>query len=229
MTLKLSISNIAWDTNRDEEIASILNQEDISFIDIAPKKYFNSCIGRTKNEIKELKKYWNLKGISIFGMQSLLYEVSNLNIFNSKKDRKELLLYLEEICIIAEYLSAKKLVFGCPKNRFINNHKANNLEIAEEFFYKLDNIAKLHGVTICIEPIPEIYGSNFLKSTREVFKFLKKIKHSNLKIQFDTGSLDLNKENPESIFMEYAEYIGYVHISQPSFIQVYIKFINVAF
>ena len=37
MTLKLSISNIAWDTNRDEEIASILNQEDISFIDIGQK------------------------------------------------------------------------------------------------------------------------------------------------------------------------------------------------
>ena len=37
--MKISVSNIAWDSNFDESVSSMLFQEQIKYIDLAPTKY----------------------------------------------------------------------------------------------------------------------------------------------------------------------------------------------
>jgi sugar phosphate isomerase/epimerase len=45
---------------------------------------------------------------------------------------------------------------------------------------------------------------------------VKQVAHPAIKMQFDTGALIINHENPVSVLKECASFIGHVHISEPN-------------
>ncbi|MEY8409477.1 TIM barrel protein [Parasutterella excrementihominis] len=216
MTIKnpLSISNIAWNVETDDEVAEILGAMGITYIDIAPSKYFRDFFDVKSEDVEGLRKKWESRGIRIYAMQSLLYGCQNLNLFSGLLDRERMLSHLRRVCEISNVLGAQYLTFGSPKNRLIEDQQEEEVqEIALDFFFKLGQVAKENGVTVCIEPNPEAYGANFLTTTREAYQFVKRLDHSNIKLQFDTGTAILNDEgviNDFSIF-----YLGHVHASTP--------------
>ena len=215
--MKISISNIAWEISDDEMIANILNKYDINAIDIAPGKYFHDPINADDNEIKQVRDWWNSKGIEIIGMQSLLFGTIGLNLFSTMSVRKSMLKHLESICRIGSGLGAKHLVFGSPKNRDRKELTEKEvLEISIPFFRELGSIAFEHNVDICIEPNPPIYGANFLTTSKDAALFVEKVNHSNIKMQLDTGTVIINNEDIESILVEHSNLIGHIHISEPN-------------
>jgi D-psicose/D-tagatose/L-ribulose 3-epimerase len=217
--MKISISNIAWDVSDDEMIANILNKNNINSIDIAPGKYFGDPINTSEYDIKQVRDWWNSKGIEINGLQALLFGTNGLNLFGSMRVRQSMLLHLESICRIASGLGAKHLVFGSPKNRDRKGLTEREvLEISIPFFKELGNIALEHSVEICIEPNPPIYGSNFITTSKDAALFVEKLGHSNIKMQLDTGTVIINNEDLESILIEHSHLIGHIHISEPNLI-----------
>lgn len=216
MTIKnpLSISNIAWNIESDDEVAEILGAMGITYIDIAPSKYFRNFFEVKFEDVEGLRKKWESRGIQIYGMQSLLYGCQHLNLFSGHSDREQMLSHLRRVCEISSMLGAKYLTFGSPKNRLIEDQQEEEVQdIALDFFFKLGQVAKENGVMVCIEPNPEAYGANFLTTTGEAYQFVKRLDHSNIKLQFDTGTAILNDEgviNEFSIF-----YLGHVHASTP--------------
>ena len=56
--MRLAISNIAWDTSEDEEIAEMLKRYGVDAIDIAPGKYFPEPDKATDEEIVRVKHWW---------------------------------------------------------------------------------------------------------------------------------------------------------------------------
>ncbi len=213
-TKQLSISNIAWDVKDDLKVAEILNKQKVKYIDIAPSKYFKDFQVASITEIKQLKNTWKKRGISIYGMQSLMFGTKDLNLFGGKEKQSFMLGHLSSVCRIGDLLEARYLVFGSPKNRdcsVVDKNKRD--EIALDFFYSLGNVAKHHNVTICLEPNPELYGANFLTSTQDTFDFVCKLNHPNIKMQLDTGTMLVNNEVP-SIILQVQSMIGHVHLSQ---------------
>lgn len=210
----ISISNIAWDTSQDEEVGEQLKKLGVEFIDIAPSKYFGKIIGVSRSEIEQIKRRWKDYGIQIYGMQSLLFGLNNLNLFASEKDRTLLLEHLKAICRIGGGLGVNYLTFGSPNNRFIKEKVEEEAEeIALDFFYELGQIAKEHNVTVCIEPNPKEYGANFLTTSIEAYSFVRKLNHKNIKMQIDTGTCIINGEDCTSTIDK--KIIGHVHASAP--------------
>ena len=102
-------------------------------------------------------------GIKIYGMQSLLFGVKNLNIFSSEIQQNTMLEYLEKILKIGELLGSSKVVFGSPKNRDKKNLSDEiAFEVATKFFKKLSFLAETHNQIICLEPNPKKYSCNFI-------------------------------------------------------------------
>ena len=111
--MNLSISNIAWNIDEDEEISKILNDYKINFIDIAPNKYFHEIITTNNQDILKVKNFWKRRNIQISCMQSLLFNTKNFNIFNyDEHSSGSILNHLEKIIKIANKLGAKNLIFG---------------------------------------------------------------------------------------------------------------------
>lgn len=213
-TKQLSISNIAWDVKDDLKVAQILNKHDVKYIDLAPSKYFKDFKEASITEIKQVKDAWRKQGISIYGMQSLMFGTKDLNLFGGKEKQSFMLDHLSSVCRIGELLDARYLVFGSPKNRdcsVVEDDKGE--DIALDFFYRLGEIAKHYNVTICLEPNPELYGANFLTTTKDTFDFVRKLNHPNIRMQLDTGTMLVNHE-AASVIEHVKDMIGHVHLSQ---------------
>lgn len=212
----ISISNIAWDVTKDEDIAKVLNEYAVPYIDIAPSKYFD-LLSQTKEEnILEVKSYWNSKGVEPIGMQALLFGTKGLNVFGTSKTQNLLLQHLAHICKIGRTLGAKKLVFGSPKNRDRSHLNDNQtLEIAVDFFRRLGTIAESYGVVICLEPNPECYQANFMTNSIDTANIVREIAHPNIRMQLDVGAMNINNEDPTSVIKTVAPLINHIHISEP--------------
>jgi sugar phosphate isomerase/epimerase len=219
--MRISISNIAWDTKDDEAVCSVLQRHHVDAIDIAPGKYFADFVTATPEQIKKVRDWWAERGIEIIGMQSLLYGTQGLNLFDAPEDQQRMLTHLSEVCRIGNGLNARRLVFGSPRNRDrtgLSDDQA--LEIATVFFKRLADIAQQHDVTICLEPNPECYGCNFMTTSQETASVVKAVGHPALKMQFDTGALCINGESPASVCADFQHLIGHVHASDPQLVPV---------
>ena len=215
--MKISISNIAWETSDDVFISRILSKYAVSAIDVAPGKYFPDPTKASDKEIEEVRNWWLNKGIEIIGMQSLLFGTKGFNVFSTTDVRKDMLSHLESICRIGSVLGAKYLVFGSPRNRDKKGlTKEQALAIAIPFFKELGEIAFKYNVVICIEPNPTLYGANFLTKSKDVALFVEILDHPNIKMQLDTGTVIINNEDLESILKQYSHLIGHIHISEPN-------------
>ena len=214
--MKLSLSNIAWNPSDDHEVLSILSNNNISYIDIAPSLFQDIEENYILSEFLDLKDFWNSQSIEFNSMQSLLFGLGDFSIFD-KTNHKILIARLKKTFEIAEVLNIKNLIFGSPKNRnFIHNEKEQNLKIAKEFFCNVSNVLNNFNCVLSIEPNPKIYGSDFIVNTIECIDFIKDMNRKNLKVHIDIGSSKINNENLENIFKKNADLINSIHISEPN-------------
>ena len=214
--MRLACSGIAWDVTEDELISKLLQRYGVDAVDIVPGKYFPDPAAATDESIARVRNWWSDRGFDITGMQALLFGTTGLNVFGSIDSQHTMLKQLEAVCRIGAGLSATRIVFGSPKNRDRNGlNDQEAMDIAVPFFQRLGNIAQSFDVTICLEPNPQCYGANFMTTSTETAKVVQQVAHHAIKMQFDTGAITINNENPISVLQEYAHLIGHVHASEP--------------
>lgn len=209
--MKLSISNIAWDANDDDEMYKYLQECKIEGIEIAPTRIFPDSPYERLKEAKEYSDFlWNKYNLKISSMQSIWYGKLG-NIFN-KEEATELLDYSKKAINFAGVIDCKNLVFGCPKNRNILEG-CYDFEVAT-FFKKIGEYALNSNTTFALEPNPTIYNTNFLNTTSETLKFIDLIESEGIKLNLDIGTMIQNNEDINKI-REYVKYVNHIHISEP--------------
>jgi sugar phosphate isomerase/epimerase len=217
--MRLAISNIAWDTSEDEDVAELLKRYGVDAIDIAPGKYFPDPSKAADEEIARVKRWWAERDIEITGMQALLFGASGLNVFGSPDIQDAMLQHLAAVCRIGAGLGATRLVFGSPKNRDrtgLSDEQTAGMAIA--FFRRLGDIAQPYGVMFCLEPNPPCYGANFMTTSAQTAEVVRHIAHPALRMQFDTGAITINDEDPSVILQNSATLIGHIHASEPGLV-----------
>ena len=213
--MRISISNIAWERDEEPQIAELLGRLGVTAVDVAPGKYFPDVAAASDSDIRKVRSWWNERGISIYGMQSLLFGTKGLNVFGEVDSQERLLQHLLHVCRVAEGLGARRLVFGSPKNRDRSGlSDAEADDIALHFFTRLGDIAQSHGIVITLEPNPVCYGTNWVTTTKEAYAFVKELGNPGIAMQLDTGTVLTNAEAPETI-ESVKNAIGHVHLSEP--------------
>lgn len=217
--MRLAISNIAWDPSEDQAVAQLLTRLTVDAIDIAPGKYFPEPARASAADISRVKAWWAERGITITGMQALLFGTTGLNVFGSAHSQAALLEHLLHVCRIGGALGATRLVFGSPKNRDRSGlDDQQTLTTAIDFFRRLGDIAQAHGVIVCLEPNPVCYGANFMTTSAETAQVVRAVAHPAIKMQLDTGALAINDEDPMQVLQDCAALIGHVHASEPDLV-----------
>ncbi|MBQ0727311.1 MAG: sugar phosphate isomerase/epimerase [Thalassolituus oleivorans] len=214
--MRLAVSNIAWDISEDVSIAALLTKYGVDAIDVAPGKYFPNPADARDKDIAQIRKWWASRGIEITGMQALLFGTTGMNVFGDNRSQQAMLEHLRAVCCIGAGLGATRLVFGSPKNRDrtgLNDNQA--LEQAVSFFHSLGDIAKEHGVIVCLEPNPTRYGANFMMNSADTANVVTNVAHSAIRMQFDTGAITINSESPKNVLDSYAGLVGHIHASEP--------------
>jgi sugar phosphate isomerase/epimerase len=214
--MRIAISNIAWDTDEDPDVATLLNRLKLDAIDVAPGKYFPDPASVENTDIRKVRTWWHERGIQITGMQALLFGTKGLNMFADQAVQQKMLEHLWAVCRIAEGLGATRLVFGSPKNRDRTGlADAEAHDKAVHFFRRLGDVAQNHGLVVCLEPNPTRYGANFMTTSPETAAIAASVDHPSIRIQFDTGALTINSECPSRVLTSWAALVGHIHASEP--------------
>lgn len=217
--MRISISNIAWDTVLDEAVAALLRRYAVDAIDIAPGKYFPDPAAAKPADFERVRGWWNERGIDIIGMQALLFGTKGLNLFGVPESRAAMLAHLGAVCRVGAGVGATRMVFGSPKNR---DRGSLDFEAAADqaagFFRELGAVAADHGVTVCLEPNPVHYGCNFMTNSDEAARVVERAAHPFVRLQLDTGAMASNAEPMETTVQRVAELVGHVHASEPGLV-----------
>jgi sugar phosphate isomerase/epimerase len=210
--MNISISNIAWSNEYDNEMYLFLSEEKVYGLEIAPTRIFPENPYEHISEAKEFARMLgNVYGIFISSMQSIWYGRSE-NIFKSENDLRILIDYTKDAILFAEAIGCMNLVFGCPRNRNMSN--PDQLPIAIDFFRIIGEFAILHKTIIAIEPNPAYYGTNFINTTGDAFEICREINCVGIKINVDMGTIIHYSENIEFI-NDNIELVNHIHISEP--------------
>jgi len=219
--MRLVISNIAWDTSEDQDVAMLFGHFGVDAIDVAPGKYFPVPSSATEEDIARVKTWWAERGIEITGMQALLFGTTGLNVFGPPASQDAMLQHLSAVCRIGAGLGATRLVFGSPRNRDRTGfNDQQSMDMAVDFFRRLGDIAQSYGVLICLEPNPTCYGANFMTTSAETALVVERVAHQSIRMQLDTGAMSINGEDPVAVLQSCASLIGHVHVSEPDMLPI---------
>ncbi len=211
--MKLSISNIAWDKENDENMYEYLTQNGFEAIEIAPTRIFSEApyekISEAQEFAKQLKQNYH---IAISSIPSIWYGKKE-RLFENKEERENLIQYTRKAIDFAKAIECHNLVFGCPKNRNINTKE--DIKIAIQIFKEIGEYAKAKDTIFSIEPNPTIYNTNFINTTKEAFDLVKEINCEAIKVNVDIGTMIENNENIDVLEGHYHE-INHIHISEPN-------------
>ena len=213
--MKIAISNIAWNKGEDKEILKLLKKYSFSAIEIAPTMIWKEPIKESVDSIKAYKRFWNKEGIEIVSIQSVLFGHPELTIFENAEKRKKTLLYIKKIIYLCSLLGVEDIIFGSPANRNSGNLSfEEKMNIASDFFYSVGEMAEKYGIYFCMEPIPKVYGTNFINNTKEGILLIKKVNHLHFRLHLDSGALTINQENYVTAIENAFPYLKHFHISE---------------
>ncbi len=212
----LSVSNIAWEREYDNQIYQTMSEMGFSGLEIAPTRIFPDHpyehLSEARGWAESLKEEYNLR---VPSMQSIWRGVRN-KLFGSEEDTKYLIDYTKQAIDFASCINCGNLVFGCPINRCIP--KMVSREEAEDraivFFGLVGSYAAEKGTVIGLEANPIIYDTNFINTTMDAIGFIQKVNSKGLKLNLDLGTVIYNEEDIMWI-KDYVYLINHLHISEP--------------
>ena len=217
--MKLSVSNIGWDNEYNEEILRLLSETGYNGIEIAPTAFIGeNPYNNVKIAIAEANRVKEKYNLEISSMQSIWYGKQG-NIFN-KYDAKMFIEYTKKAIDFASAINCHNLVFGCPKNR-IKPDDISEDEIIY-FFKEIGDYAYEHDTVVSIEPNPTIYDTNFINYTKDAFEFVKKIGSLGIKVNVDFGTIIQNEESLE-IVKNNIDLVNHIHISEPNLEKIQVR------
>ena len=210
--MKLSVSNIAWESGQDERIYQEMKRFGFSGLEIAPTRWFMEEPYAHAREAREL--YLKLResyGFQISSMQSIWFGRRE-SIWGTDEERKWLSEDTKLALEFAASVECGNLVFGCPRNR--NRPEGAGESEVLSFFRKLGQEAADHGAVIALEANPPIYHTNYINNTVEAIELIRRLDCPGIGLNLDVGTMIENGEKVEELEGAWS-YISHVHISEP--------------
>jgi sugar phosphate isomerase/epimerase len=204
----LCVSNICVKKTKQFQFACLLKLFGINNIQLAPTTLIENW---SKLIELDLSLYKNNE-LNVYSFQSITFTLNDWNIFNENKDKLKEHLY--KVIDSAVKNDVKILVFGCPRNRFINNidNMEKNNSIFIEFFKEIGNYTNGKDITICIEPNSKKYNCNYINKIKEAGELVKSIDHPNIKMMVDIGNAIMEEDDLQDIY-NYKEYIYNIDVA----------------
>lgn len=216
------MSNIAWAPDQLDRALDLMVRHGATGLEIAPGLAFqgeDDPFAPSLEAVNGFKARLGNIGVDVVSMQSLLFGVPDALMFGTSAQQDRFIEGIERCLRLAGVLEIPNLVFGSPKNRtYLDDLSAEQVEDhAASIFKRLGDRAQHEGTRLSLEPVPAVYGTNFLTTTEDTARFISKLAHAGITMTFDTGALFVNDEIDgwEETYSAIAPKVSHVHISEP--------------
>ena len=210
--MKLAISNIAWAAGDDEQVYRWMAETGLEGLEIAPTRIFPETpydqLSRASEWAREIREKYHF---AIPSMQSIWYGRKE-KLFGSAEERRALTEYTQRAILFAEAVGCRNLVFGCPRNRNLEEGMDRGAELP--FFREIGDFAAAHGTAIGLEANPPLYHTNYINDTASAIRLIRAVGSPGLKLNLDVGTM-LACGEQVSLLEGCADLIQHVHLSEP--------------
>lgn len=206
--MKLCFSNIAWSADADMRVYAHLQLLGFTALEIAPTRLFPD------------DPYAHAEAFAAFSRQLRrrfgLSPVSAQSILNGRQENlfeplgaEALLSHLSRCAAFCAAGGVENLVFGCPKNRQMppDGTEADALS----FFRRAAEIARRAGCRLALEANLPVYGTNFINTTEQAFRFTRRCE--GLFVNLDVGTM-LGAGESLALLEENLPLVSHIHVSE---------------
>lgn len=212
MRMRLSVSNIGWTVEEDDQIYAFMEECGYCGLEIAPTRIFPEApYDKLKEAGAWAESLRRKHGLSISSMQSI-WSGREERVFGSEKERRTLVEYTKKAIDFAKVVDCDNLVFGCPMNRVIT--EGTDPAIGINFFKEIGDYAVQNNTVVSIEANPPMYNTNYINDTSAAFELVRQVNSRGILINLDVGTMIQNDESVELLNGKVC-YIHHVHISEP--------------
>lgn len=217
-----SVSNIAWPPALRDAAHDLLAEFGAGGLEIAPGLTFPGeadPFAPSDAAAAGLRHELGQRGLTLTSMQSLLFGVSEAQLFGDETGRGAFEAGVLRAVRLAERLGVPNLVMGSPKARsFAVGWSVTEVEArAVEVFSSLGDACVRAGCVLALEPNPAGYGTNFLNTFAETLAFARRLGHPAVRVNLDLGAVAMNGERDAMLeaLREAVGFIAHVHVSEP--------------
>ena len=174
-------------------------QHGIDAVEIAPTKYWPAPVRRPRPTSSAANSSGPSRNVPIRAMQSLLFGMPNLNIFQPAVADETLRLSEAHLANRRRVgrQTVRLRIAEKPRSRPAERSADAN-RLAADFFRPLAESAHELGVVFCLEPNPAVYQCNFMTNTAEALAVVDAVDHPGLGLHLDSGIMCLNGESFEA-------------------------------
>jgi len=214
--MNLSVSNIAWPVEVDEQALALVRKAGITAVEVAPTRIWPDWAGASAVSAAEVARNFGPLGFRISSLQSILFGKPECKLFGSDEERRSLFDHLALCAEVATALGAVNLVFGAPKNRTLcGKSEADAFQIACEFFRAVGDYFDLRGLCLCLEPNAPQYGCEFVTNSAQASRLIRAVDSGGFRLHLDTGCMHLAGEDPVLAIHAHADILRHFHVSEP--------------
>lgn len=213
--MKLSVSNIAWETPRMEEFLDLLRRQGCDGLELSPSMVWEEPVDVPIQEIEAFGRKVRSFGLEFSSIHSLTYTRPDLTFFDSKDSRKRLISYIIEMGHIANMLMVPVMVFGSAKSRQIEGRpRAQCYKIMADSLHSMAKALEGLGVMLLIEPLGK-KDSDCVNNAEDAMNLIRTVGHKNFAMHIDLRTSFAEKENHLKVWRNYVSYIKHCHVSNP--------------
>jgi sugar phosphate isomerase/epimerase len=214
--VKLSVSNIAWDPEEEEEILALLSRLEVAGIEIAPTKLWPDWVGATPAAAEEARATISAQGFEVPALQAILFGKPELSVFGTSEVQAELVDHVDHVATLAAALGARVLVFGSPRNRDPGERSPEEAKsLAVDVFTRMGERCAGQGVQLCLEPNPAVYHCRFMTSWRDAWDVVKAVNHAGVCLHLDAACIKLEGDDVIEAVETCAGSIAHFHVTEP--------------
>jgi sugar phosphate isomerase/epimerase len=215
--IKISICNElfqGWPIERVFEYASQLGYDGV---EIAPYTLADSVTEISSKRRTAIRRAAEENGIEMVGLHWLLLKPEGLYINHPDElIRIQTQEYMEALIHFCADVGGKVLVHGSPHQRTIQEgwDFKESWDYAKETFKVSLKAARQRNVIYCIEPLAPPF-TNFINTVEEAIRFVKEVRHPNLKMVFDCRSASTSERSMTEALLRAIEsgFLRHIHIN----------------
>ena len=220
MSDRFAVSSIAWQPGEAAEVLRTMQAEHVTGLEIAPTTIWANPTRIGMATAAAARRRWADQGFQVVAFQALLYGRPDLRIFGDATSRRRLERHLGRMARLAGWVGAPVMVFGSPRNRATDGRaRAEVDEIATGFFRSVARAASDHGTSLCVEPNPPQYGTDFVTTIRAALELVATVDEPGFGIHIDTGAALLEGPSCSDDLIAAAALARHVHLSEPALVE----------
>ena len=215
MMRRLGVSNLAWPARAEVSALALLAERGAQGVEVAPTR-IAPWDEITPQRLSAFRRDCTQAGLLVSSLQAIFYGVPEASLLGDAAGFSTMCEHVRRVAGIADALGAGVAVFGAPKSRLRGElAPAEAMLRGAERLRQLGDLAAGGGLILGMEPVPPVYGADFLNHASDIVEIVYRTDHPSVRAHLDTACISLAGDDVATAIRSAAPLLAHYHMTEP--------------